>query len=95
MLEIKFRDFMAEDRESFITSMAWDGKERMDSRKYKIVLSELLFHAKYASFDSIAADIYQDGEYIDSIYCFTDKFATRGEFRILVNRQYIRKGMLY
>ena len=95
MLEIKFRDFMAEDRESFISSMAWDGKERMDSRKYKIVLSELLFLAKYGNIDSVAADIYQDGDYIDSIYCFTSKFATGGEFRILANRQYIRKGVLY
>ena len=97
MLEINFRDFVAEDRECFITSMSWDGEERMDSRKYKIVLSELLFFARHSHSDyvSLAADVYQDYDYIDTIYCFSDKYSTRGVFRIMAHGQYIRMGDLY
>lgn len=97
MLEIMFRDFTDEDQDSFISAMSWDGKERMDSRKYKIVLSELLFLARHSNSDYVclAADIYQDYDYIDTIYCFSDKYSTRGVFRIMADGQYIRIGDLY
>ena len=94
MLEIRFRIF-PDHLESFLSSMFWDGKERMDSRKWKNLISGLINYVRHTGIDSVAVDIYRNGDYIDTVYCFTSKHATRGEFRIMANGTYIRKGALY